>query len=53
MKKITMVLMLAATLLTVKTFSQTTTAPSGFHGATANLKEYKALYILNSADEKR
>lgn len=53
MKKITMVLMLAATLLTVKTFSQTTTAPSSFHGATANLKGYKALYILNSADEKK
>jgi intracellular sulfur oxidation DsrE/DsrF family protein len=53
MKKITMVLMVAATLLTAKTFSQSTTTASSFHGATANLKEYKALYILNSADEKK
>lgn len=53
MKKITIVLMVAATLLTAKTFSQSTTTASGFHGATANLKEYKALYILNSADEKK
>jgi intracellular sulfur oxidation DsrE/DsrF family protein len=53
MKKITMVLMLAGTLITAKTFGQSTPAPSAFHGAIANLKEYKALYILNSADEKK
>ena len=53
MKKITMVLMLAGTLLAAKTFSQSTVDPSAFHGATANLKEYKALYILNNADDKK
>jgi uncharacterized protein len=53
MKKITVVLMLAATFLTAKTFAQSTVDPAAFHGATANLKEYKALYILNSADEKK
>ncbi len=53
MKKITMVLMLAGTLLAAKTFSQSTVDPSAFHGATANLKEYKALYILNNSDEKK
>ena len=53
MKKVTMVLMLFGILLTTKSFSQSTTAPSNFHGATASLKEYKALYILNSADEKK
>jgi intracellular sulfur oxidation DsrE/DsrF family protein len=53
MKKITMALMLAASLLATKGFSQSTKEPAEFHGATANLKSYKALYILNSSDEKK
>ena len=53
MKKITMVLMLAASLIATKGFSQSTREPTEFHGATANLKAYKALYILNSSDEKK
>lgn len=54
MKKITMVLMMtAATFFTVRTFGQSTVDPATFHGATANLKEYKALYILNNSDEKK
>lgn len=53
MKKITMFLMLAGTLLAAKTFSQSKVDPAAFHGATANLKEYKALYILNNSDEKK
>lgn len=53
MKKITLVLMIAATFFTAKTFAQATTDPTTFHGATANLKAYKALYILNSSDEKK
>jgi len=53
MKKITMVLMLAASLIATKGFSQSTKEPAEFHGATANLKAYKALYILNSSDEKK
>jgi len=53
MKKITMVLMLAGILLTTKTFSQSAADPSAFHGATADLKEYKALYFINQSDEKK
>ncbi len=53
MKKMTMVLMLAATLLVTKGFSQSTKEHSEFHGATANLKAYRALYILNNSDEKK
>ncbi len=45
--------MIAATFFTAKTFAQSTTDPATFHGATANLKSYKALYILNSSDEKK
>lgn len=53
MKKITMVLMMAATFFTVKTFGQSAVDPASFHGAIADLKQYKALYILNNADEKK
>lgn len=49
----TMILMFAATLLATKSFSQSTKEPSQFHGATASLKAYKALYILNNSDEKK
>ncbi len=47
------VLMFTGTFLTTKTFSQAKVDPANFHGATANLKEYKALYIVNSSDEKK
>lgn len=53
MKKITMVLMMAAAFFTVKTFGQSAVDPASFHGAIADLKQYKALYILNNADEKK
>jgi uncharacterized protein len=53
MKKITSLLMVVITLLTLKTFAQSATDPANFHGAVANLKTYKALYILNSSDEKK
>jgi uncharacterized protein len=53
MKKITRLFMVVMTLLTVKTFSQSSSNPASFHGAVANLKAYKALYILNTSDEKK
>jgi uncharacterized protein len=53
MKKITRLFMVVMTLLTVKTFSQTSSNPASFRGAVANLKAYKALYILNTSDEKK
>jgi intracellular sulfur oxidation DsrE/DsrF family protein len=53
MKKITLILALACTLSTSKSFSQSTVDQANFHGATADLKEYKALYILNNSDEKK
>jgi uncharacterized protein len=52
MKKTTLVLMIIIALLSVKTFAQSSGSAS-FHGAVANLKAYKALYILNSSDEKK
>jgi uncharacterized protein len=53
MKKTTLVLMIVIGLLSVKTFAQSTPGSANFHGAIANLKSYKALYILNSSDEKK
>jgi uncharacterized protein len=53
MKKITWLFMVVMTLLTVKTFSQSSSNPASFRGAVANLKAYKALYILNTSDEKK
>jgi uncharacterized protein len=53
MKKITRLFMVVMTLLTVKTFSQSSSNPASFRGAVANLKAYKALYILNTSDEKK
>ena len=53
MKKITMVLLMAASLFASKTTFSQENNPSSFHGASANLKTYKALYILNSGDEKK
>jgi intracellular sulfur oxidation DsrE/DsrF family protein len=34
-------------------FSQNSATKNEFHGAVANLKEYKALYILNQGDDKK
>jgi intracellular sulfur oxidation DsrE/DsrF family protein len=34
-------------------YSQTNSKKLNFHGAVANLKSYKALYILNQSDEKK
>lgn len=38
---------------TSTTFSQTRNAPSGYHGAQANLKTYKALFILDDSNPKK
>lgn len=53
MKKTTSVLMIVFTLLTATTFAQLEPGRTNFHGAVAHLKAYKALYILNSSDEKK
>jgi intracellular sulfur oxidation DsrE/DsrF family protein len=52
MKKITIILFLALFCFTSKGFSQTI-KPEHFQGATANLKSYKALYILDESNEKK
>jgi len=46
---------LTLTALSIATFSFSQKQNSGpvFHGATASLKEYKALYILNQSDDKK
>ncbi|MGI8635659.1 MAG: hypothetical protein ACR2KZ_09680 [Segetibacter sp.] len=53
MKKITMALLFAGVLFSAKSFSQTSADPASFHGATADLKDYKAIYIINNSDEKK
>lgn len=53
MKKIPLILLLALMFIGKKPFCQATINPAAFHGAEANLKEYKALYILNQSDEKK
>ena len=53
MKKISMILLVTLILFSSKSFSQVTADPANFHGATANLKSYKALYILDQSDEKK
>ena len=49
MKIIKLILLSAFVFFTTNSFSQTTT-PSTFHGAEANLKSYKALFILDESD---
>ena len=39
--------------VTSAVFSQTNATNSEFHGATATLKKYNALYILNQSDDKK
>jgi intracellular sulfur oxidation DsrE/DsrF family protein len=51
MKKLNFIFWLGLLLAgSLSGFAQT--APSDFTGAQANLKSYKALYVLNSSDEK-
>ncbi|MES2060312.1 MULTISPECIES: DsrE family protein [Mucilaginibacter] len=52
MKKYTLILVAFAFLTFVKTASAQTD-PAAFTGATAKLKHYDALYILNSNDDKK
>ena len=49
MKIIKLLLLSAFVFFTTNSLSQTTT-PSTFHGAEANLKSYKALFILDESD---
>ena len=52
-KKLAPFLIATLSLLSFKTFAQSSTDHASFHGAVANLKAYKALYILNNSDEKK
>jgi hypothetical protein len=52
MKKTTAILFLALIIFCSKSFGQTLSSQN-FHGATADLKSYKALYILNDSAEKK
>lgn len=52
MKK-TITLMLAAALLLMKSYGQSLPDQASFRGAEADLKEYKALYIINQSDDKK
>jgi intracellular sulfur oxidation DsrE/DsrF family protein len=53
MKKYTFLLAAVALLAFVKSTNAQQTEPTTFTGATAKLKHYDALYILNSNDEKK
>ena len=53
MKIIKFALTLIALSITTFSFSQKQNSGTVFHGATASLKEYKALYILNQSDDKK
>jgi intracellular sulfur oxidation DsrE/DsrF family protein len=53
MKKYTLILVAFALLALVKPASAQQTDPATFTGATAKLKHYNALYILNSNDDKK
>jgi hypothetical protein len=53
MKKYTLILAAFIFLTFVKTASAQQTDPAVFTGATAKLKHYNALYILNSNDDKK
>jgi intracellular sulfur oxidation DsrE/DsrF family protein len=53
MKKYTLILAAFVFLTCVKTASAQQTNPAAFTGATAKLKHYNALYILNSNDDKK
>lgn len=53
MKKIITVLLFAGSLLATRSYSQQANKQSGFKGATADLKDYKAIYIINTGDDKK
>jgi uncharacterized protein len=53
MKKITIILCFGLICVSPKIFSQTPNNPKNFHGAMANLKAYKALYILDESSPKK
>ncbi|MDB5286050.1 MAG: hypothetical protein JWR05_999 [Mucilaginibacter sp.] len=53
MKKYTLILAALIFLTFAKTASAQQTDPAAFTGATAKLKHYNALYILNSNDDKK
>lgn len=53
MKHIKFALTLMALSIATFGFSQKQHSKSVFHGATASLKEYHALYILNQSDDKK
>lgn len=53
MKKHILILAAFAFLTFVKTANAQQTDPAAFTGATAKLKHYNALYILNSNDDKK
>jgi intracellular sulfur oxidation DsrE/DsrF family protein len=53
MKKYTLILAAFVFLTFIKTASAQQTDPAAFTGATAKLKHYNALYILNSNDDKK
>jgi intracellular sulfur oxidation DsrE/DsrF family protein len=53
MKKYTVILAAFIFLTFVKTASAQQTDPAAFTGATAKFKNYNALYILNSNDDKK
>ncbi len=53
MKNIKVALILMALSIANVSFSQKVNTVEPFHGATATLKEYKALYILNQSDDKK
>ena len=45
--------MVIALCITSLTYSQQNDSSTNFHGATATLKEYKAVYILNQSEDKK
>ncbi|GAC1427733.1 MAG: hypothetical protein NVS1B13_24090 [Flavisolibacter sp.] len=53
MKKSIIFLFSLAFFLSLKGFGQSAKVVSAFHGAVANLKSYKALYILDQSDDKK
>ena len=46
-------LLLFALVFTGTALSQKNSTKSDYHGATATLKQYNALYVLNQGDDKK
>ena len=53
MKKRRLLITLMVFCLAATGYSQTAVKPNSFQGAEANLKAYKALYVLNQPDDKK